>query len=120
MQNLFWVFLGGGLGSLLRFGIASAINGAKINFPFATFLANVVSCFLLGFLLSLSWKDQLDDASKLLLITGLCGGFSTFSTFTGETFLLFQNGHWWTAFANIIGSMAVCLISLYLGIRAGA
>lgn len=120
MQQFFWVFLGGGLGGMMRFGIASLLGNSKLHFPLATLLANVFSCFFLGLLLSLSWKEQLSDGSKIFLMTGLCGGFSTFSTFTGETFLLFQNGHWWTAFSNILGSVAVCLISLYLGIRAGA
>lgn len=111
------VFLGGGLGSMIRFGIAEMIAPLRSGFPAATFVANVISCFVLGFLLAYVLKVEVQPMLKLLFITGFCGGFSTFSTFTGETFLLIQSGNWPTAMIYILTSLMVCLFSLYLGFK---
>jgi CrcB protein len=118
MLKFLLVFLGGGLGSLFRFGIAELVVQFKWHFPFATLFANIISCFLLGFLLSYVWNDQLSDQYKWLLVTGFCGGFSTFSTFTGETYLLAQSGHLTLAALNVIGSLLICTLALFLGIKA--
>lgn len=117
MLKFLLVFLGGGLGSIFRFGIAELVDQLNWHFPFATFLANVISCFVLGFLLAFIWNDQLGDPYKWLLITGFCGGFSTFSTFTGETYLLAQSGQLTLAAFNILGSLIICTLSLFLGIK---
>ena len=111
------VFIGGGLGSMVRFGISEVVSNLKSGFPAATFFANVISCCLLGFLLSYTSKVEISPFIKFLFITGFCGGFSTFSTFTGETFFLIQNGNWATAIFYIITSLLVCLFSLYLGFK---
>ncbi len=117
MAAIFWVFLGGGLGSLLRYGIARWIAPYAPLFPYATLLANVLSCILLGYLAGLSLRGSLDEPSKLFLITGLCGGFSTFSTFSNETFGLLQAGHYALALLNIGGSLLLGLVCIYLGLR---
>ena len=116
MYNYLLVFIGGGIGSIFRYGIAQSLS--HYNFPpYATFVANALSCILLGFLVGLSLKSALDQQYKLLLMTGVCGGFSTFSTFTNETFALFQNGEISYALANIVGSVLVCLACIYLGMK---
>ena len=117
MVNFFLVFLGGGLGSICRYGIARIITNHLDPFPFATFIANVLSCILLGFLVGLSLKGTMNQNYKLLLITGFCGGFSTFFTFSNETFHLFQSGNVAYAMANIGASLLVCLFCIYLGLK---
>jgi len=117
MYNYFLVFIGGGLGSICRYGIAHFLQSQQYTFPFATFLANVISCVILGFFVGLSMKNGMSDIQKFMIMTGFCGGFSTFSTFTNETFQLFQTGELFYAITNIIVSLIVCLISIYIGIK---
>ena len=118
MYAYFLVFIGGGFGSICRYGIAHWLSGHNLDFPLATFLANAISCIILGMLIGLQLKSGVSTEQRFLLMTGFCGGFSTFSTFTGETLLLFQEGAIFYAFLNIIGSLLICLLFMYLGIRA--
>lgn len=117
MSAIFWVFLGGGIGSLLRYGIARLTAPYAPLFPYATLLANVLSCILLGYLAGLSLRGGLDEPPKLFLMTGLCGGFSTFSTFSNETFGLLQSGHFALAVLNVGGSLLLGLACIYVGLR---
>ncbi len=116
-MNYLLVFIGGGLGSICRYGIAQLLQGQSFNFPFATLIANVLSCILLGFLVGLSLKNDLSGYSKVMLMTGFCGGFSTFSTFTNETFQLFESGQHFYALVNIGLSLLLCLFCIYLGLK---
>jgi fluoride exporter len=116
-MNVFLVFLGGGLGSLVRYGISLIVNDLNPKFPFATLVSNVVACFLIGATTALVTKGNLTDAQRLLLATGFCGGFSTFSTFSNETLQLAQNGQLLTAFGNIILSITLCLAATFLALR---
>lgn len=113
------VFLGGGLGSIARFGIAHALSPWQKHFPYATLAANLLSCLLLGYLVALGLRGSISDQSKWLLMAGFCGGFSTFSTFSNETFSLLQSGQYALALLNVGGSLLLGLICLYLGIRLG-
>ncbi len=109
------VFIGGGLGSICRFGIAKVVAPYTPVFPFATFVANILSCIILGFLMELSFRNQVDQTYKWLIMSGFCGGFSTFSTFSSETFQLFQNGNIVLGLLNIVGSVIICLLAIWLG-----
>jgi len=116
MQYLL-VFVGGGMGSLLRYGIARGMASYEFTFPHATLVANILSCIVLGFCVAWSLKGGVSDELKLFFMVGFCGGFSTFSTFSNETFSLFQNQHHAYAFLNILGSIAVCLVAIYIGMK---
>ena len=116
-MNFLWVFVGGGLGSMCRYSIARLMASYKMDFPIATFTANVISCIVLGYLVGLSMREGLSGNQKLLLMTGFCGGFSTFSTFSAESYQLLESGNIGTALGYIGSSIIVCLICIWLGIK---
>ena len=115
MQAFLFVFFGGGLGALCRYGISRLFVSSN-HFPSATFIANVISCIILGGLIGLTLKDGLSSSQKLLWMTGFCGGFSTFSTFSGETFNLLQEGQTTTAMVYVLSSVVVCVLCIWLGL----
>jgi fluoride exporter len=116
MGGFFWVFIGGGFGSALRYGIATLLNTpSKSAFPLATLISNFFSCLILGALvIYFNSASTAKPELKLFLIVGLCGGFSTFSTFSLETLTLFRSGNLSYAFINILISFFSCLGILYL------
>ncbi len=112
-----YVFLGGGAGSLVRYFIARGLTHYHLTFAWATLLANTLSCIVLGALLGWSMRSGLQESWRLLLMVGFCGGFSTFSTFTAETFAFLQKGDWTAAGLNMLASVLVCLGALWVGIK---
>lgn len=114
------VFLGGGAGSMCRYGLWLAIRPWQDKFPWSTFAANAVACLLLGLLLGLQGQGLLSDQRRLLLVTGFCGGFSTYSTFTAETWGLWQSGHVVGVLVNVFIQLVVCVGCLLLGLRLTA
>lgn len=115
MKAALLVFLGGGTGSLVRYGLGKWLNHAPAM-PWGTWLANFLACLIVG--LALGWtasKGSLNDQTKLLILTGFCGGFSTFSTFSGETIDMMQSGRMGMAALYAIGSLATCLAATWLG-----
>jgi len=102
---------------MCRYGIAQMMRSYSQAFPWATLTANALSCIVLGALVAWSMKNGLADSTKLLLLVGFCGGFSTFSTFTNETYQLWESGELLYALANIGGSLLLCLCCLYLGMK---
>lgn len=117
MYSYLLVFIGGGLGSMCRFGIGHLLRHYNFHFPWATFSANALSCIILGMLVGLSLKDGMSPSGRFFLMTGFCGGFSTFSTFTNETYHLFLAGNSGYALANVALSALVCLVCLYAGMK---
>jgi CrcB protein len=112
------VFFGGGLGSLARYGIASFFSlfatRLKFNFPLATLSSNVLSCTLLAITIGfLSNRTDLSPAWRILIVTGFCGGFSTFSAFSYETVELLRSGYMLSAAANVLISVSVCFALIW-------
>ena len=118
MLNILYVFLGGGLGSLLRYAISLSSSYEHLSFlppPRATLLTNMLSCIILGFFIGMNQQAILSDRSKLLFMTGFCGGFSTFSTFSSEIVQLLQSGEYVSAAAYLVLSVVSGIVLILVG-----
>ncbi len=115
MSALLWVGIGGAIGSILRYLLTTFISSSRDSeFPWATFLINVVGSFAIGLVYSLSARNLIGSDLRLLLATGLCGGFTTFSTFSTETFVLLRDGHVALALLYVGGSVLAGLLATTL------
>lgn len=117
MKILFSIFIGGGVGSIARYLLSSQIDSKLIqNFPIGILIVNILGCFLIGFASAYLQKLQLLDSEwKFLLITGFCGGFTTFSTFANDNIHLFEKGFTWQMILNIGLSVVLGLIAVNVG-----
>ncbi len=109
-----YVFLGGGLGSICRFGL-SKLFPYHNGFPWATFIANLIACLVLGYFIGENVHKPWNESTKLIWMTGFCGGFSTFSTFSAETFKILQSTNFFLASLYIMLSVLICLFAIFLG-----
>lgn len=117
MKHFLIIFLGGGLGSVLRYWLSKHLNPYFQHFFLGTFSVNILGCFLIGFIMGLSVKSNLLPQNQLLLlVTGFCGGFTTFSTFAMESQLLLKDtGLLHFAFYTLL-SIAVGVLSVSAGL----
>ena len=112
------IAFGGGLGSILRYFTSVLVSKYwSSNFPLATFIVNSIGCLLIGFIIGLLEKNQLSDSRlKWFLVTGICGGLTTFSAFGMENYNLFQNNNSLLAFVYIAMSIVIGLLAIWFGI----
>ncbi|MEQ8245619.1 fluoride efflux transporter CrcB [Fulvivirga sp.] len=115
-KNILLVGLGGFLGSTLRYLVYIFVDKRFIgSFPLATFSVNIIGSFLLGLLVALSFKNNLSESMRLLLAVGLCGSFTTFSTFAMENFSLLSQKDIMTSFLYISLSVIIGLAAAFAG-----
>jgi CrcB protein len=113
-----WVGAGGFIGAVTRYGLNRLLGAFLMSaFPYATFIANVAGCFLLGFISHISLKTlDMPDEIKLFLTVGICGGFTTFSTFMYENFMLLRQGEIFQFIFYAAVSYALGFAALYGGV----
>lgn len=122
MTNTLLIFLGAGFGGVFRYWISNSVYWlVGRQFPYGTLVVNVSGCFLMGllFVLILERFDGLGPQLRSLLLIGLLGGYTTFSSFSIETINLFENGAWMSAFLNIFLSVILCIAAAWLGLIGG-
>ena len=117
MRQLLLVFIGGGIGSLLRYVIAKTFNNYFQHFYLGTFLVNIIGCLIIGLVFGLSIKNNLLNQNQtLLLTTGFCGGFTTFSSFAFENHSLLRSGELLHFSFYTIVSIAVGIFAVIFGL----
>ncbi len=117
MKQLILVFVGGGFGSVLRFIIGKWLNNSESGIPFGTFAANIIGSLLIGIILGLAVKNNnlLTQNQTILLATGFCGGFTTFSTFAYENHVFLKAGDFTSFALYTIASFIVGFLAVFLG-----
>jgi fluoride exporter len=118
-----WVAIGGALGSMARYGVSGFIAAlARGTFPYGTLVVNVTGALSIGFLATFTGPDSrffIPASGRVFLMVGICGGYTTFSTFSLETANLMRDGEWTVALANVGFSVILCLVAIWIG-HAGA
>ncbi|MBU2951579.1 fluoride efflux transporter CrcB [Tamlana agarivorans] len=116
MKNLLLVFVGGGFGSVLRYLIGKQLNSIETGIPYGTFLANILGSFFIGVILGMAAKhDAINQNHTLLIATGFCGGFTTFSTFVYENHLFLKSGDFFSFAVYTCVSFIVGFLLVFLG-----
>ena len=119
LPALLWIALGGAVGSVARALVALSLPA---RFPWATLVVNVAGSLLIGWLMARLGPAESGPTAALrnLLAVGFCGGFTTFSTFSWQTLEQMQKGQWSAAAANVLLSVTLCLLAVWLGWRMGS
>ena len=119
IKSIFFVGIGGAIGSVMRYllGVLGA-HYFKGTFPIATFITNFLGCLIIGLLIGYFGKsNEINPQFRLLLITGFCGGFTTFSTFAAENVQLLENGNYGLLLGNVVGSIVLGIGGVILGMK---
>jgi fluoride exporter len=119
MQSYIWIAIGGALGSVARYwcsGVIARLIGE--TFPWGTLIVNVTGSLVIGFFATITGPDGrllMGTIPRQFVMVGICGGYTTFSSFSLQTLNLMQDGEWLYAGANIVASVIACLIAVWLG-----
>jgi CrcB protein len=115
--QLILIALGGALGSVCRYGLSTVVQRLTSPFfPYGTFVVNVVGCLVFGVIIGAARERfVLGPSERAFLLIGILGGFTTFSTFTYETFALLQDGETVRALTNALGQLVCGLVALWAG-----
>jgi CrcB protein len=118
-----WIAIGGALGSVARYGCTGFVARATGSlFPYGTLVVNASGSLVIGFFAAMSLPEGrllVRPPARLFVMTGICGGYTTFSSFSLETLNLMRDGEWSRAFANIVMSVLLSLFAVWLGYIAG-
>jgi len=117
MKQVLLVFIGGGVGSVLRYIVGKFTKIPASGFPWSTFHVNVLGSLLIGILMGITLKNSsFSENQTLLLITGLCGGFTTFSAFAYENQVFLKEGDFTNFLIYTLGSISLGLVAVFLGL----
>ena len=116
MKQLLLVFFGGGMGSALRYLLGKWLNSPNDGIPYGTFLANILGSFIIGLVIGYFTKQHLNQDQTLLLATGFCGGFTTFSAFAYENHLFLKSGDFTSFAIYTIASFVIGFLAVFAGI----
>lgn len=117
MKQLLLVFVGGGFGSVFRYLLGRFFNSQESGIPYGTFAANILGSLLIGLILGLAAKNEsLTQSQSLLLATGFCGGFTTFSTFAYENHIFLKSGDLMNFALYTILTFVIALAAVTFGI----
>jgi fluoride exporter len=120
MMVYLFIALGGALGSVGRFALGGVVsNQMGIGFPWGTLFVNVTGSFVIGFFSTLTDPSEgrllAGPNLRQFVLTGICGGYTTFSSFSLNTLNLARDGEWFRAGGNVVGSVILCLVAVWLG-----
>ena len=119
MITYLWIAIGSALGGAARYGFTLwAARAWGETFPWGTLVINILGSFVIGLFFNLTMADGPLPANanfRLFVMSGICGGFTTFSAFSLQALLLMRAGEWWPAFAYMVGSVVLCLAAVLLG-----
>tara|TARA_B110001452_G_scaffold219472_1_gene191506 strand:+ start:6345 stop:6716 length:372 start_codon:yes stop_codon:yes gene_type:complete len=117
MKQVLLVFLGGGIGSALRYAIRRIFNTSSAGYPWGTFSVNIIGSLLIGVFMGIALKNNnLSENQTLLLVTGLCGGFTTFSAFAYENQQFLKEGDLTSFAIYTLGSLSLGILAVFLGL----
>ncbi|SFG19399.1 fluoride efflux transporter CrcB [Salegentibacter agarivorans] len=117
LKQLLLIFLGGGLGSALRYLISKSLNFETAFIPFGTFTVNILGSLLLGLILGIAAKSDFFSSNIVLFLAlGFCGGFTTFSSFAFENQALLRSGDYLNFFFYTFGSIILGILAVFLGL----
>jgi CrcB protein len=118
-----WVAFGAAIGGMARYGLSGIIGDwIGATFPWGTLIVNVTGCFVIGIVNMLTGPDGIilvPVNARLFMMVGICGGYTTFSSFSLESLNLMRNGEWLAVTAYMISSAVFCMVAVWLGHVAG-